>query len=463
MASFYRRKYVYLFSIYLFLPFISVRAQQHYSLQELLKRSQEHLPLIKQKLAQIEVARSSVTVLKHSFLPVVQATEELSLGSDNSLAGAYFSMGVFPSTSSGIRNSNQMAAATGNLAGLYSEYDLLTFGLNKARLNYANSFVGLQQADWQRVSYLSQLEVAQLFLSIQKTQFQLEVDQQNIDRYEQIYTVISALTTSGLRPGTDSSQAKAELAKTHISFHQTEGKLGQLKQQLSFYTGIPASDLLLDSLQNTSLLKKPPMMQFQMDTLQNPLLNYYDRKKEIIGFNEQLIRKSFLPKVQLTGATWARGSSIQYNDQYKALSEGLGYQRFNYGLGISLSYPLFSGIHKRDELTINKFEMSSADNERKQQEFTLHNASEQADNSLKMTLANLLEIPVQLQSAKETYSQKLAQYRAGIISLIDLTNASFVLYRSQTDYIETLNDWYLAQLSKAASTGNLTQFIQTLN
>lgn len=454
---------MFIFSISLLLPFIAVRAQKHYSLQELIQRSQEHLPVIKQKLAQIEVARSSVTALKHSFLPQLQATEELTLGSDNSLAGAYFSMGVFPSTSSGIRNSNQMAAATGNLAGLYSEYDLLTFGLNKARINYANSFVGLQQADWQRESYLSQLRVAQLFLSIQKTQFQLAADQQNVDRYEQIYTIIRALTASGLRPGADSSQAKAELAKTHISFHQTEGRLGQLKQQLSFYTGIPASDLMLDSLQNTSLLQKPPMMNFLMDTLQNPLLNYYDRKMEILGYHEKLIRKSFLPKVQLTGATWARGSSIQYNDQYKALSEGLGFQRFNYGLGLSLTYPILGGIHKRDALTINKFELSSAENERKQQALVLNNAQDLADNSLRMTQANLLEIPVQLQSAKETYAQKLAQYRAGIITLIDLTNASFVLYRSQTDYIETLNDWYLAELSKAASTGNLTQFIQTLN
>jgi len=37
-----------------------------------------------------------------------------------------------------------------------------------------------------------------------------------------------------------------------------------------------------------------------------------------------------------------------------------------------------------------------------------------------------------------------------------------VLYRSQTDYIETISDWYLSQLNKAALTGNLTQFIQTI-
>jgi len=47
--------------------------------------------------------------------------------------------------------------------------------------------------------------------------------------------------------------------------------------------------------------------------------------------------------------------------------------------------------------------------------------------------------------------------------LVDLTNASFVLYRSQTDYIETISDWYLAQVDKAEATGNLVQFINSIN
>jgi len=49
-----------------------------------------------------------------------------------------------------------------------------------------------------------------------------------------------------------------------------------------------------------------------------------------------------------------------------------------------------------------------------------------------------------------------------VINLIDLTNASFLLYSAQLNYVETLNDWYLGNLDKAASTGNLDLFIQTI-
>jgi hypothetical protein len=36
------------------------------------------------------------------------------------------------------------------------------------------------------------------------------------------------------------------------------------------------------------------------------------------------------------------------------------------------------------------------------------------------------------------------------------------LLQAQTGYIQTLNEWYTASLDKAAATGNLDQFIQTI-
>jgi outer membrane protein TolC len=67
-----------------------------------------------------------------------------------------------------------------------------------------------------------------------------------------------------------------------------------------------------------------------------------------------------------------------------------------------------------------------------------------------------------LQAATDAYNQKLAQYKAGIINLVDLVTASFELLQAQTGYIQTLNEWYTASLDKAAATGNLDQFIQTI-
>jgi len=270
------------------------------------------------------------------------------------------------------------------------------------------------------------------------------------------------LTLSGLKAGSDSSLAKAELSKTKITYNQTFGNLRQVKEQLAYLTGIPAANINVNSLANKFASYRPQVSNLSADSINNPLLNYYARKKDVFLSNEKLISKAYAPKIMLAGSTWARGSSIQYNDNYESLSTGLGYQRFNYAAGVAFTYNLFNGLYKKDKLAINRFQLQASDFELQQERSALNSALLQADNSLKVTEANLSELPIQLRSAEDTYQQKLAQYKAGIISLIDLTNASFVLYRSQTDYIETMADWYLAQLDRSVASGNLDQFIQTI-
>ena len=462
MAAFYPGRYVAVICICC-TPFFPLFAQKQISLQELVSASVTYMPVLKQKQALVDAAKASVTETRHSFLPQVRASEQLNLSSDNSLPGSFFTFGITPSTSAGVRSANKLDAASGNIAVVYSEYELANFGLNEARLKYAQSLVGLQQTDLQKENYLLTVEVARLYFSVLKNQYRLSADKQNIERYQQIFDVIRALTISGLKPGSDSSLTKAELSRTRITYNQTLGRIGQLKEQLSYLTGISSAELQLDMLKGNVLDRKPILTNYVMDTsLANPMLGYYAQRIAVLQSNELLIRKSYLPRIMLAGATWARGSSIQYNDQYKSLVNGLGYQRFNYAVGVAFTYNLFNGMYRKDRLAVNHFQQQASAYEFEQQKAALQLNRLQAENSLAVIRANLSELPVQLQSAKDTYAQKLAQYRAGIISLIDLTNASFVLYRSQTDYIETLNDWNLSQLDKAAATGNLSDFIQTI-
>jgi len=463
MCTFFKWKCSFVLSILLLLPALSVIAQNKiYTLSELTEAAKNYLPSLMQKRALVNSAKALVTDTKHSFLPQLKVSDQLSIASDNSLAGSYLPLGITPSTSAGVRADNNAQAATGNLAVLYSEYELVNFGLNKARLDNARSYVDLSEADFKRQAYYVELEIARLYFNLLKTQYRLDADKQNVNRYDSIFKVIQALTLSGLKAGSDSSLAKAELSKTKITYNQTFGNLRQVKEQLAYLTGIPAANINVNSLANKFASYRPQVSNLSADSINNPLLNYYARKKDVFLSNEKLISKVYAPKIMLAGSTWARGSSIQYNDNYESLSTGLGYQRFNYAAGVAFTYNLFNGLYKKDKLAINRFQLQASDFELQQERSALNSALLQADNSLKVTEANLSELPIQLRSAEDTYQQKLAQYKAGIISLIDLTNASFVLYRSQTDFIETMADWYLAQLDRSVAAGNLDQFIQTI-
>jgi outer membrane protein TolC len=461
MVTFCKKKCYLFVLITLFISTVNGQTNK-YSLEDLIEASKQYLPSLLQKQALINSAQAAVTDVKHSFLPKLYVGDEVSIGTDNSMAGSYLQEVIVPSVSSGVTGANNYQPASGNIASFYGDYELLNFGLHNAQVNNAISYVNFGKADFQKELYLAKLQVSQLYLSLLGDQYRLNVDSQNIVRYQNIFNVIQALTLSGVRAGADSSLAEAELSSAKVSYNQTLGKINQLKEQLAFFTGISSQQLNIDTLKTVSSIDGLTVMNDLMDTLNNPLIDYYARQKDIFLSNEKLISKSYLPKVYLGISGFARGSSIQYNDDYKMLSTGLGYQRLNYLAGIGITYDLFNTTYKHDKLAINYYQIKASDYALQQQKLALRSASLQADEAVKTAEANLLELPNQSKAAMDVYSQKIAQYKAGLITLIDLTNASFVLYRSQTDYIEALNDWYAAKLFKAEATGNLDQFIQLI-
>jgi outer membrane protein TolC len=221
--------------------------------------------------------------------------------------------------------------------------------------------------------------------------------------------------------------------------------------------------LMIDTTRTSNYLSSLDTGMLRDSTaFKNPLMDYYDKQKSFYLQTEDLVRKSYLPKVLLTGVAWARGSSIDYQGNYKSASTGLGYQRFNYLGGLTVEYNLFSIVHRKDRQVIARNNTLASDYDLQQQQLSLQNVGNKAGQAIRTASENLKEIPIQIGAAQDAYNQKTAQYKAGIINLVDLTNASFVLYRSQSDYVQTLSDWLLANLDRSASAGNLDQFIQSI-
>lgn len=438
--------------------------QRHgYTLPELADSAVRNLPAILQKKALVNSAKANVTDARHTALPMLKLHDQVTISSANGATGTFLPLGVIVPTAGAIRTSNIYQPATGNIAMLYGEYELINFGLRKARVEDALMNEELAASDLSKDQYLLELQVGKLYFSILKGLYQLGVDQQNIHRYESIYQVIQAITHSGIKAGVDSSLARAELSKSRISYNQQTGEIQQLQQQLSFLTGVTDS-IMIDTTVKRYAAAPDSVWDNLADTSSNPLIDYYRKQKDVYQSTDNLIRKSYLPKILLAGGLWGRGSSIDYTDDYnyKALSSGLGYQRFNYALGLAFVYNLFDGVHRKDKLAANKYRIQASDYGLEQQQQSLSTALKQAETAISTAAQNLLELPAQLTAAQSAYGQKLAQYKAGIINLVDLTNASFVLYRAQTDYVESLNSWLQANLDKAAATGNLYPFIQSI-
>ena len=249
-----------------------------------------------------------------------------------------------------------------------------------------------------------------------------------------------------------------------MRYNENLGELHRLQDQLAYLTGIAATGIAMDTSSINLSAGRYPVSGLIGDTTTavNPLEDYFAKQKQQYDAEELLARKSYLPRVVLGAGGWVRGSSVQYSNNYETAAEGLGYQRMNYLAGVGITYDLFNGFHRRDRLNVLTQQVNAAGYALQQQQLSLQNQKTQAEESIRTARANLDELPAQLRAATDAYNQKLAQYKAGVINLVDLVTAAFELTEAQTGYIQTLNQWYTASLDKAAAAGNLDLFIQTI-
>ena len=91
-------------------------------------------PELKSKQYQVESANASVTDAENQELPSLKISDQVDLGTDNGVPGSYFSMGIIPSTSGGIRQVLNTTAFSGNIGVAYLEHEFYNFGLNGARV-----------------------------------------------------------------------------------------------------------------------------------------------------------------------------------------------------------------------------------------------------------------------------------------------------------------------------------------
>jgi outer membrane protein TolC len=454
-------------------PSLSLRAQTvtpaTYSLPALIGSAQHHLPVLRQKQALVDAAKAGIRDAKDAYLPTSWLGDEVLVSSDNSLPGSYYSFGLIPSVSSGINPANNTQAAGGNMAFLFNEYDLVTFGLRRATVRRAEAGEQVSQADLDRELYLMKWQIARLYLNIRKSQLQLGIDSENVNRYSELYTVIQAVTRSGIKPGADSALAMAELSGARTAFNNTYGQGRQLYEELSYFTGLPSGGVIVDTSRIRDNLGAKRINGLRLDLpgpdstrTPNPLTDYFVREEELYRETENLVNKSYLPKIMLTGVTWARGSSIDYQGKYGAVEDGWGYQRYNCLAGLTVTYNLFDLVHRRDKEAIARNETAASGYGLQQEQLELQNVGNKADQGILTAVKNLAELPVQIAAAQAAFSQKRAQYKAGIINLVDLAEASFVLYRAQSDYVSAISDWLSYNLDRAAAHGDLDIFIQTI-
>ena len=265
----------------------------------------------------------------------------------------------------------------------------------------------------------------------------------------------------GLKPGVDSSTASAAYEDAHIAYLQARDEYNYDKITLATYTGL--NNNFTPDTGFISAVMEQPLQQFPDSVAgDHPLLNIYQKQYEQQLADNNTIAKKYLPKLSLNSVAWVKNSSISYAGVYPtdALSDGLPYNKYNYVAGLELNYNLFDLKHRHDQLVEGRFQAEARKDVFQTEQLTLDKMMQQANSTYATTLEKLQALPIQLYSARQAYGQQVALYRAGLNTLIDVTNAQYVLLQAESNYVITQDELLQLLYIRAGLAGQLDIFLQ---
>jgi len=303
-------------------------------------------------------------------------------------------------------------------------------------------------------AYLNLLAAQRLRLSQQK----------NLDRASSLRTVVVARTKNGLNAGVDSSLANAEVSSAKIALTNSLDFEKEQVSKLAQLMGIPYQDFNLDTL----FLKRIPVSFYDSaaQTKEHPLLKYYQSRIDVSVQQEKYFDRSKYPVVSLFGAIQSRGTgfgenySLLYpNDYTHNYWSGVQPARGNYVVGMGISWNVTSLMRVHQQVAAQQFTSKGLANEYEVVSQQIKVQQTLADEKIKNALSNYQEAPVQMKAASDAYLQKTVLYTNGLATIVDITQALYVLNRAETDSeIADSNVWQ-ALLFKAAATGDFGLFI----
>jgi outer membrane protein TolC len=217
--------------------------QQPLTLHASLDALTRYYPTLQVKQSLLSAAKAYVQEIKDQKLPSLQLMEQVAAGTDNSLSGSYFPMGIIPSTSGGRRAENTSDIGVNNFLVGNLQWDFFNFGGYKANEVAANTAVTVRQNDLEQETYFLKIAATAAYFNVLKNQLLLKYSADAYNRLFNIKNAITAYVSNGLRPGVDSSIANAELSKARLNIFDASRQLAVAKSELSLLTGVDHSRL----------------------------------------------------------------------------------------------------------------------------------------------------------------------------------------------------------------------------
>lgn len=413
-------------------------------------------PTLAAQRSALEAIRANAQVVRDNRLPNVRLHDQIDVGTANGHSGSYFSLGLIVPTSGGRRTENRMDLASGNIALASMDWEVYNFGRFKAEDQLARTDIAVGESALEREKFGLRQLVITTYLDLLRLHQLLKIEQGNMARVDTVRRITVNLVRNGIKPGLDSSLVSVQFSKAKLGYWQVLEDYRQAANQLATLTGRPVEQMQIDTTFHSASVGLSPL--YSEPTNDHPLLKYRDYLAKYRSAEIDVIRKAALPRVSLLTATWARGSSINVENNYGPLGNGLLYSRTNVLVGAAMTVNLTDFRRSSHRIQLQQFRVKEATNQLAAEQLQLKNALNASEAMLYVLQLELKELPLSLQSATAAYNQRLSRYHNGLENILGLTDALQLLTSVEKDVVITQSRALRVQLQKALATNNFEAF-----
>ncbi|WP_153394859.1 TolC family protein [Chryseobacterium vaccae] len=433
---------------------------QQTSLEEILHRAEKNYQSIQKKEVHIQASNERLKLQKTYYLPEVTLMAQQSFGTINALNGPMHNSGGpgIASTSMPLADQN-WNSAFGSLYLANINWNVYTFGKLKTKEQLEIADVEVQKSDLQQEIFQHQIKTAAAYFNLLVSQRLENVQHENHKRSEVIYTIAKARAGSGLIPEVDASLAKAEMSSAQTSIINANDHVLEYNKKLADLLAEDFTDYQLDHYFSKNI---PSIKENSYSLQDHPSILFIDQKINKSRHQEAHLNTMGLPSLSLFGTFQGRGSGfgsnyVQDNTAFSSsYLKGAGVDRMNYIVGFNLSWNLTDFYRNTSRVNEQKLMTKALDYDHQLLKQELTSQQRLAETKYSNALAKVTEAKVQMEAASDAFRQQKALYENGLTTIVDFTQALYILNRAEINFEIAQNNSWQAVVLIAASAGDIS-------
>lgn len=299
--------------------------------------------------------------------------------------------------------------------------------------------------------------IATAYYKIIITQKQLDLLEDNKERMEKTLAIAQLRAKEGVSKKIDVKQVQVNLNNTESQISVTRNSYELALNTLKFHLGKAMTEELL--LSDTAKWLNPKTVLaggapgFDYKKTIDYRLN--QTQLSLLDINRKNIRDGRYPTLAFYARYGANGFGNNIGAAYSSL--------YDFAVvGLKFNWNLFTGFRRDAQYKMADIDYKNAEENLKlseeQQTLTYQNAGLAYNRAQSTIVTNKANMDL----ANEVYANVSTQHKEGIATLTDLLNAENSYQQAQNNYIQSLLDFYLAEIELKRANGTLDEYFEQL-